>query len=191
MEKNRTLCLYGKAMSEVKLSLWKDLPDIPVYADKLLHIVNSELSFMKNGDDKIITRSMINNYVKWDMIPKPFKKKYEKLHIASVIVITVLKQVLPIAKIKDGIQLQAILQGTDRAYDAFCKVLEESLRKVFMPILEEQGPYILDKRIIEYDELAISSITTALSNKLLTEKIIETKKKKYLSADQERGKENE
>ena len=173
---NLELYEYSKAMSGVKLILWADLPDFAIYSDQLLQIVSDELSFMQLGDEKLITKSMVNNYVKWGMMPKPVKKKYEKMHIVYVIVITILKQILPITKIKDGIQLQVALQGNERtAYNSFCEAFEESMQKVFAPISEENNPYVLEEREIKYEKLAISSITTALSHKLLTEKIIETK----------------
>lgn len=176
---NLELYEYSKTMSEVKLTLWDELPDFAIYIDQMLQIVSEEISFMQNGDEKLITKSMVNNYVKWGMMPKPVKKKYEKMHIAYVIVITILKQILPITKIKDGIRLQVALQGNEKiAYDSFCEAFEESMRKVFVPILEKSSPYVLEEREIKYEKLAISSITTALSNKLLTEKIIETKIKK-------------
>jgi hypothetical protein len=180
MEKYSGLLQYSKIMSEVKLVRWNDLPKFPIFADQLLQIVQDELSFIQAGDEKLITKSMINNYVKWQMMPKPVKKKYEKLHIVSVIVITILKQVLPITKIKDGIKLQIALQGNEGAYNSFCEALEESLRLTFVPILKEQNPYVLEERKIEYEKLAISSITMALSNKLLTGKIIEIRNKSYL-----------
>lgn len=179
MDKHLDLYQYSKEMSMVKLAKWNDLPEFPIYCDQLLQIVKDELHFMQIGDEKLITKSMVNNYVKWGMIPKPVKKKYEKLHIACVIVITILKQILPITKIKEGILLQVVLHGNERAYDAFCEVLVESIKEVFLPILNEQDPYVMNERKIEYDKLAISSITLALSSKLLTEKIIETKIKKY------------
>ncbi|HQO72914.1 MAG TPA: DUF1836 domain-containing protein [Sedimentibacter sp.] len=173
---NLELYEYSKTMSEVKLPVWDDLPDFPIYCDQLLQIVSDGISFMQNGDEKLITKSMVNNYVKWGMMPKPVKKKYEKMHIAYVIVITILKQVLPISKIKDGIHLQVALQGNEKtAYNSFCEAFEESMREVFVPILEKNSPYIMEEREIKYEKLAISSITTALSSKLLTEKIIETK----------------
>ncbi len=173
---------YSKIMSEVKLVRWNELPSFPVYADQLLQIVKDQLSFLQIGDENLITKSMVNNYVKWGMLPKPVKKKYEKLHILSVIVITMLKQVLPIAKIKDGIKLQIVLLGSEeKAYNSFCEEFEESMQLTFMPILQKQSPYFLEKREIKYEKLAISSITMSLSNKLLTEKIIEVKNKKYLN----------
>jgi len=186
MDENLELYEYSKTMSEIKLIAWDYLPGFPVYIDQMLQIVKDELSFMQIGDENLITKSMVNNYVKWDMMPKPVKKKYEKLHIAYVIVITILKQILPISEIKEGIQLQVVLHGKEKAYDNFGEALEESVRKVFVPILEKQNTYVLDERKIDYDKLAISSITTALFNKLLTEKIIETKIKKInLSKRQE------
>jgi hypothetical protein len=185
MEENLDLYQYCMAMSKVKFTLWNDLPENAIYADKLLQIVKDELPFMKAGNEKLITKSMVNNYVKWGMLPKPIKKKYGRLHIASVIVITVLKQILPIAEIKEGIQLQAVLHGTQRAYDAFCLVLEEAMSKVFSPVLGAQDLYVFDERKIENDKLAISAITTALCSKLLTEKIIETKINLYSNKDNE------
>lgn len=191
MDDNLELYEYSKMMSEVKLIKWNDLPRFPIYSDQLLQIVNDELSFMQIGDENIITKSMVNNYVKWEMMPKPVKKKYEKIHIAHVIIITILKQILQISEIKQGIQLQIALLGKEKAYDAFCEALEESMQKVFVPISEKQITYVLDKCEINYDKLAISSITTSLSNKLLTEKIIETKIKKYITLAKRQGEAHE
>ena len=187
MDTNIEIYEYSKIMSEVRLIKWNDLPKFPIYCDQLLQIVKDELFFMQIGDEKLITKSMVNNYVKWGMMPKPVKKKYEKLHIAYVIVITILKQILPISVIKEGIQLQVALHGSESAYDAFGEAFEESMKEVFEPILKEQNTYILEKREIEYDRLAISSITSALSNKLLTEKIIESRIKKYKTLDKRQG----
>lgn len=179
---------YSKTMSEAKLTLWNDLPEYAIYSEQLLQIVKDELSFLQISDEKFITKSMVNNYVKWDMIPRPVKKKYEKLHIACVIIITILKQILPITKIKDGIQLQIISQGSEKAYDAFCEALEDSMRQTFVPILEERNPFVYNERKIGYDQLAISAITIALANKLLAEKIIETKINKHNDLDKGVGK---
>jgi hypothetical protein len=179
MREDLDIYQYSEIMSEAKLITWNQLPEFAVYCDQMLQIVRDGLRFMQISDGKLITKSMVNNYVKWDMIPKPEKKKYEKLHIACVIVITILKQVLPISSIKTGIKLQIVLQGQEKAYDSFCEVFEKSMKKVFVPIVEKRNPYVLDEEIINYDNLAISSITAALANKLLTEKIIETKIKKH------------
>ncbi|MEL7650131.1 MAG: DUF1836 domain-containing protein [Sedimentibacter sp.] len=175
MEDNLDLYEYSRLMSQVRLTRWQELPKFPIYCDQLLQIVKDELSFMKLDNDNLITKSMVNNYVKWGMIPKPVKKKYERLHTVQMIVITILKQILPISEIKNGIQLQSSLYGSEGAYDAFCEALEDAMKRVFMPIVEKKEVYETEKVHIEYDRLAISSITTALANRMLTMKIIETK----------------
>lgn len=174
---NSTLDLdqYYLSMSEATLKLWNDLPDYPVYSDQLLQLVKESLSFLQTEDTPLITKSMVNNYVKWDIIPRPVKKKYERLHIAYIMIITILKQLLPISKIKEGIQLQLQSQGIDRAYDSFCGTLETSLKQVFDPVLTGQTPITFESRTVDPEHLTISAITTALANKLLSEKIIETK----------------
>lgn len=178
---------YSKIMSEAKLIPWNHLPDFAVYCDQLLQIVTDELHFMQHSDEPLITKSMVNNYVKWNMIPKPEKKKYEKLHIACLIVITLLKQVLPISSIKTGIEMQIAMQGQEPAYNSFCAAFELEMKKVFLPIVEQHNPYVLASEIIPYDKLGISSITAALANKLLTEKIIETHSKENAYLVKEEG----
>ena len=173
MKEELDLYQYSKIMSGAKLATWDQLPEFAVYCDQLLQIVQDELSFLHIGEEKLITKSMVNNYVKWGMIPKPEKKKYERLHIASVIIITVLKQIMPISSIKEGIELQILQYGQEKAYDSFCEVFEKSMKKVFLPIAEKRDPYVLDEEIVNHNRLAVYSITTALANKHLTEKIIE------------------
>ena len=47
----------------------------------------------------IITKSMINNYVKQNVIEKPFKKRYKRFHVSYLIIISTLKRVLSISEI--------------------------------------------------------------------------------------------
>ncbi len=180
MENNSNLHEFSRTMSQVKLPKWDDLPDFPIYCDQMLQIMTEKIAFIHNGDEKHITKSMVNNYVKWGMMPKPVKKKYEKIHVVYIIVITILKQILPITKIKDGIQLQIALLGNEKAaYDSFCEAFEESMQRIFLPVPESDGSYILESREIQYEKLAVSTITSALANQWLTEKIIETKLAAY------------
>lgn len=175
MDINNELYDYATAMARVKLIRWQEMPEFSIYSDQLLQLVRDELSFMSFSGDVLVTKSMVNNYVKWGMMPKPIKKKYDKLQIVYVLVITLLKPILPIMKIKEGIQLQILIEGHENAYNSFCTVLEESLQEVFLPIIEQRQNYTFKERTLSADKLAISSITLALSSKLLTEKIIETK----------------
>ena len=187
MEKNTELYSYAKSLAKVKLIRWHEMPDFSIYSDQLLQLVREELSFLSFNDEVIVTKSMINNYVKWGMMPKPIKKKYDKLHIVYVLVITLLKPILPIMKIKEGILLQIQIEGHEDAYNSFCSVLEESLREVFTPIIEQRKIYNFKQRNVTADKLAISSISLALSSKLLTEKIIDTRISKLTKSKQAEG----
>lgn len=176
MENRAGLYQYSQTMSQISLPRWQDLPDISLYCDQLLQFVKDKLSFIFDYE-KPVTKSMVNNYVKWGMMPKPVQKKYQKEHIAHMIVIALLKHILPISTIKDGIFIQVSAQGNKGAYDAFCEAFEDSMRQVFLPALDDS--YIRKERAIDNDSLAMVAITTALANKLLTEKIIDAERQKH------------
>ncbi len=90
-----------------KLPYWEELPEIDLYMDQVVALMEKYLSFHKLDEDtKLITKSMINNYVKLGIMPPPVKKKYSREHIAYLIIICTLKQALPISDIKDLIALR-------------------------------------------------------------------------------------
>ncbi len=75
----------------------ENMPDIDLYMDQVITFVTKQLSvFSKEEPDKIITPSMINNYAKDGIIPRPVNKKYNKAHLTSILVLCLLKQILPI-----------------------------------------------------------------------------------------------
>ncbi|MEG2295892.1 MAG: DUF1836 domain-containing protein [Oscillospiraceae bacterium] len=78
-----------------------DLPEIALYMDQIITVFEQKLSENKRYDtDKIITKTMINNYSK-DRILNPIKgKKYSKEHIIQMFMIYHLKQVLSMTDIK-------------------------------------------------------------------------------------------
>ena len=88
-----------------KLPYWDELPEIDLYMDQVVALMEKYMSFHKTDENsKIITNSMINNYVKLGIMPAPIKKRYSREHIAYLIIICSLKQALPIADIKNLIE---------------------------------------------------------------------------------------
>ena len=78
-----------------------DIPDIDLYMDQVTTFMETKLSsFKRNKDDKILTKTMINNYAKAKIFPSPVKKKYNKNHIMMLILIYHLKYMLSINDIK-------------------------------------------------------------------------------------------
>ena len=72
---------------------WNELPNIDLYMDQVLSYIESSLKDYIKSDEKFITKTMINNYVKQGILQPPENKKYNRLHIAELFVICVLKQV--------------------------------------------------------------------------------------------------
>lgn len=80
---------------------YEELPDLELYMDQVMTYLERQLQiFQTSSLDKQITPSMINNYVKGEVIPSPIQKKYSKEHLASIEEVCTLKQVLSIAEAK-------------------------------------------------------------------------------------------
>lgn len=78
-----------------------DVPNIDLYMDQVTTFMDEHLSDVKRyEDDKILTKTMINNYIKNDLLPPPVKKKYSKEHIYVLTFIYYLKNILSISDIQ-------------------------------------------------------------------------------------------
>lgn len=78
-----------------------DIPEIELYMDQLLRFLTQKLDVLKRDPkDKILTKTMINNYTKDQLLIPPHNKKYTKEHIMLLIVIYHLKNILSINDIK-------------------------------------------------------------------------------------------
>ena len=78
-----------------------DVPNIDLYMDQVTTFMDEHLSDVKRyEDDKILTKTMINNYTKNDLLPKKKKKKYSKEHIYVLTFIYYLKNILSISDIQ-------------------------------------------------------------------------------------------
>ena len=79
-----------------------DIPNIDLYMDQVTTFMDKKLeSTTRNpGEDKILTKTMINNYAKNDLLPPPVKKKYSKEHMIILIMIYYLKGVLSFSDIQ-------------------------------------------------------------------------------------------
>ena len=80
----------------------EDIPNIDLYMDQVTTFMESHLkSSLRNPqEDKILTKTMINNYAKNDLLPPPVKKKYSREHIIMLIFIYYYKGILSINDIQ-------------------------------------------------------------------------------------------
>lgn len=82
-----------------------EIPNIDLYMDQVTTFMDSQLATSKrHEDDKILTKTMINNYAKNDLLPPPVKKKYSKEHVLMLIFIYYYKGVIPMNEIQTLLQ---------------------------------------------------------------------------------------
>lgn len=92
----------------------EDIPGIDLYMDQVTTFMEQHLEESKRyPDDKVLTKTMINNYAKNDLLPPPVKKKYSREHMLTLIFIYYFKNLLSIGDI------QTLLKPiTDRYFNA-------------------------------------------------------------------------
>jgi len=74
-----------------------DIPDIDLYVDQVNAFIDKKLSHLKRHEkDKLLTKTMINNYTKAGLLMPPSKKKYSREHIALLILVYSSKHILSI-----------------------------------------------------------------------------------------------
>lgn len=81
-------------MEDYQVPSWEELPEMDLYMDQVINFLEKKLEPMTIGDEKMISSYMINNYVKGGVIPPPSNKKYNKEHMAYLLGICLLKQVV-------------------------------------------------------------------------------------------------
>jgi DNA-binding transcriptional MerR regulator len=175
-EKLKTsISLWEEKLKGYSLPSWEQLPGIDLYMDQVLSLLEMYLGIYYEMADsqKFITASMINNYVKLNIIPAPHKKKYSKKHIAYLLIVCTLKQTLDMATIKKILPLTDNEEEIKAIYSSFTKnqrksydYVTENVRKISDPLLEFEGDN--PERI---NDLILQVASTANVFKILTERI--------------------
>lgn len=102
--KNETLTKLLKELTKIDYVKPGEFPNIDLYMDQVTTFMNTHLSSSKlKADDKILTKTMINNYAKNNLLPPPEKKKYSKEHMIVLTFIYYFKNILSISEIQDMI----------------------------------------------------------------------------------------
>lgn len=156
---------------------WQELPNIDIYLDQLVTYLNEYLNtYIGSEENPVITKTMINNYVKQQVIPAPIKKKYKKEHIAYLFVICVLKQVYSINDISNLISYAGETTKLVLAYNQFCSELENALLAVFNGENYEIGSDIsIEHKLLKSVVLSFAH-KLYVENTLLSENKSESKK---------------
>ena len=110
------------------IPLWDGLPELELYMDQVMALLNRYYSVIRGAeDDEAITKNMINNYVKQDLIDPPVNKKYSRSHIAKLMIIFILKKVMSIPEISDTLYCINNIVNFEEGYNTFCEKCEKSV----------------------------------------------------------------
>ena len=137
MEKERSL-------EDFRLPRWQQLPPMPLYLEQVLALLEEWLGpYLGNEEGKVLTKTMINNYAKNDLLPAPVKKKYSKEHILVLIFIYYYKNILSIGDI------QKLLKPiTDQFFDCSGEFgIEEIYNEVFS--MQREEVELLKRDVVE------------------------------------------
>lgn len=143
-----------------------DIPNIELYMDQVTTFMDEKLRYtVRSGesDEKILTKTMINNYAKNDLLPPPYKKKYSREHMMVLIFVYYFKSFLTISDIGkllspltenyfesgEGLSLEAIYEFLFDMGEIRLQSLEEDLRNkyeavknIFEDVPEEEAEYL-------------------------------------------------
>ena len=114
------LTAWLENLEKFDLPDWDSLPQLDLYMDQVILLLNRYLSPMV-GEEKYVTASIINNYVRMKVMPPPVKKRYARTHLAYLIIICTLKQSLSISCIQRMLPLEHSEEEARTFYEDFVR----------------------------------------------------------------------
>lgn len=157
---------YGALAERMKafaMPDWEDLPDLGLYMDQVITYVERQYRPVYGEGKRIITPSMINNYVKSGLVARPLHKKYDRLQLAQLMILCALKQVLPLESLG---QLLTPAQGEDMEslYREFCGQ-QAAVAQDMAEVISSLGPLQCAVQAAVFQLLCVESLEAEISHK--------------------------
>ena len=151
-------------LGKIQLPHWDELPDLDLYVDQVVALVND--------------RAMINNYVKKGIIMAPVKKKYSRYQLAAVIMIAMLKGSFSIPSIHEGIKQVTINNYPQQAYDRFVDLMNARLHNASAAVDNQLDP--VNDQLINY-------VVETLFNRMQAAELLKTMQETQQPRDVKKG----
>ncbi|MCR1951125.1 DUF1836 domain-containing protein [Clostridium sp. DSM 100503] len=163
-------CGVHRNILEFHCPRFNELPKVSLYKDQVIVYIEDVLKEINiNNEEKLLTPTMLNNYVKQKVVYPPKDKRYDEKHLAYLIVVCTLKQVFTLQEICYLIRKQIDTCPIEEAYDFFCVELEKALKSVFTT-RDFSEPSSARKVTIESE--IVRSMVMAFANKIYIQKYI-------------------
>ena len=122
---------WSQQAKEYETVSWDHMPEIDLYMDQVITYMDKQLRlFQVKENSKLLTSSMINNFVKDGLLPRPDHKKYSREHLAGLLIICMLKQVLSISDISALSQELSLESSPEQLHSIFCSIEKSALQEV-------------------------------------------------------------
>jgi len=163
-------------ISRFHIPRWHELPNIDLFLEQVVTLINNSLEpyifFVDTNKEEndLLTKTMINNYVKHGIIEPPIKKQYSKSQVAKLFAICVLKQVYSMDDIKKLLTM-ALRTDIQISYDKFCNLFEEALDCAY-----NKKDYIDKTSTNEYQYL-LKTVLLSCSYKIYSKNIVAIEEK--------------
>lgn len=166
-----------------------DIPNIDLYMDQVTSFMEKQLkSTKRNEEDKVLTKTMINNYAKNNLLPAPVKKKYSKEHLLLLTFIYYFKNILSMKDIETLLKpiTEKYFQSDNevsisRIYDEICtfelertELLQKDIESMFNNSMEAFADVKDDDReYLQFFSFVCSLSLDVYVKQLLIEKLID------------------
>ncbi len=174
MMNNEELFKWLSEIQDFKQADWDKLPDIGLYMDQVQTYIERQINaYAKPDKDKLLTPAMINNYIKDDLIPRAESKKYSNSHVALLIMIATLKQVLSMQDLKALLADKRQADQVKGIYEHYLMYQQQDLSE----LAAEVGKRLSEEQAIDEDgeylrRAALELSIEARNRILLSERIL-------------------
>ncbi len=139
-----------------------EMPNLDLYMDQVIQLFERKMADSKrNEQEKVLTKTMINNYAKGKLLPEIKNKKYSQEHLIYISLICQLKGALSIHDIKKALDT---IRETDseRFYDAYLENV------AFGYELFKESCEVIEPRVVQsadpVDQVMLITQMTNMSN---------------------------
>ena len=110
--------MFAERVKGLRPAPWDLIPDLGLYMDQVITYVERQCSVLYRNGERVLTPSMVNNYVKIGLVGRPVDKKYGREQLAQLLMICVLKQATSAEGMKELLRLPE--GGMQVLYEDFC-----------------------------------------------------------------------
>jgi DNA-binding transcriptional MerR regulator len=148
MEYREEIRRIAGQLNTLPLISLQDIPRIDLYMEQVTTFFEEEMGDVRRGDEeKILTKTMINNYTKSGILEPPRRKKYGRDHIVALVYIFLLKPVLAIQDIRDLFDLLPKPRDGEQSaalYTVFSRMIDD---------LRQTGAKLIDAQLDRAEEM--------------------------------------